>query len=96
MVTAVPDPSYGMDKFDLMARFAERNVDTRPFFTPLSELGVFSDRPESTRFVVPGSPDASIAARGVNLPSGYNMDEETTDLVCRILTEILSRKAGVA
>jgi hypothetical protein len=33
-----------------------------------------------------------IAARGVNLPSGFNLDEGKVDLVCRALREILRRE----
>lgn len=90
MVTAVPDAEYGLDKFELMARFKERNIDTRPFFSPLSSLKAFAGRPESRRFVDPCDVGQRIAKTGINLPSGYNMDEAKVDLVCRAFREILA------
>lgn len=90
MVTAVPDQSLGLDKFALMAKLDERNIDSRPFFSRLSDLPAFSNRPASTRFVTPQDRGAAIARCGVNLPSGYNMTEETVDFVSAALREILS------
>jgi perosamine synthetase len=90
MVTAIPDKTFGLDKFALMAAFAERNIDTRPFFSPLSQLAAFDDRPQSKRFVSAQDNGVHPATYGVNLPSGYHMDEAKVDLVCRALREILS------
>ncbi|THD47997.1 MAG: DegT/DnrJ/EryC1/StrS family aminotransferase [Bradyrhizobium sp.] len=91
MVTAVLDPSLGLDKFAVMAEFDRRNIDSRPIFSRLSTLTAFDDRPISKRFVSPTDRGASIAQYGVNLPSGYNMTEELVDLVCAALREILEK-----
>lgn len=91
MVTVILDPSCGMDKFALMDAFKERNIDTRPFFSPLSSLPAFADRPESSAHMPKEPAGNEIAAYGVNLPSGYHMDAETTGLVCGALKEILGR-----
>ncbi|HLI65249.1 MAG TPA: DegT/DnrJ/EryC1/StrS family aminotransferase [Caulobacteraceae bacterium] len=89
MVTAIPDAEYGLDKFQLMAAFGERNIDTRPFFSQLSSLAAFADRPAARRFVSPADKGAHAARFGLNLPSGYHMDEAKVDLVCSALKEIL-------
>ena len=89
MVSVAPDASFGMDKFALMQAFSERNIDTRPFFSQLSTLPAFADRPASKRFVTPTDKGAHVAAYGINLPSGYTMDEAKADLVSRALREIL-------
>ncbi|MEM8812284.1 MAG: DegT/DnrJ/EryC1/StrS family aminotransferase [Pseudomonadota bacterium] len=91
MVTAVADPDYGLDKFELMDAFMQRNIDTRPFFTPLSELPAFADAAESKRFLPRQPKGHSVAAFGINLPSGYHMTEEKVDLVCRAFEEIVRR-----
>lgn len=98
MVTAVVDEAFGIDKFGLMSEMDKRNIDTRPFFTPLSELPVLDDRPESKRFVSRHSISSRIAKRAINLPSGYNMDEEKVDIVCRVFRDVLAGSAarGVA
>jgi perosamine synthetase len=89
MVTACVDPALGLDKFALMARMAQCNVDTRPFFSPLSTLPAFEKLPQSKRFCRHDSPMARLSAHAINLPSGYNMDEEKVDFVCAALLEIV-------
>lgn len=89
MVSVVPDAGYPMDKFALMAALRERNIDTRPFFSLLSDLRAFDSQPEAFRFL-PAVPRGALAARkGINLPSGYNIDEEKADLVSRALIEVM-------
>lgn len=91
MVTVILDPSFGMDKFALMNAFRERNIDTRPFFSPLSSLPAFADKPESSAHM-PAQPAGEIISRsGVNLPSGYHMTEELVGIVCRAARDILSK-----
>ena len=90
MVTAVVDPDYGQDKFALMAAMKQRNIDTRPFFSPLSSLKAFAGRKASRRFVRDDATGARIARTGLNLPSGYNMTEARVDLVCRAFREVLT------
>lgn len=93
MVTVVLDPAIGFDKFALMAELERRNIDSRPFFSRLSSLPVFADRPNATRFVGPSDHGARIAPYGVNLPSGYDMTEEKVDVVARAFAEIISSRA---
>ncbi len=90
MVTAIIDPAFGVDKFDVMQAMKRRRIDTRPFFSPLSSLPAFADRPQAKRFASPSSTGAGIAAYGVNLPSGYHMDEAKVDLVARAFREVLA------
>jgi perosamine synthetase len=89
MVTVAPEPAFGMDKFALMAAFDQRNIDTRPFFSQLSSLPALAERPAAKRFVTPTDKGAHVAAFGLNLPSGYHMDEAKVDLVSRAFREIL-------
>lgn len=91
MVTAIPDPSFGMDKFALMDAFRERRIDTRPFFSPLSSLPAFADRPESSAHMPANPVGETIAKYGVNLPSGYHMTRELVQRVTNALTQILSK-----
>jgi perosamine synthetase len=92
MVTAILDPSLGLDKFAVMAEFDKRNIDSRPFFSRLSSLPAFADRPAAKRFVTPTDRGARMANYGVNLPSGYNMTEDLVDLVCGALREIVAER----
>lgn len=89
MVTVIPDTSHGLDKFTLQARLRTHGVDSRPFFSALSSLPAFADRPESTRHADPDHPGHRLAERGVNLPSGYGLTEADVDRVCRALDAAL-------
>lgn len=91
MVTAVPDADLGFDKFALMTAFKARNIDTRPFFTPLSRLDAFAGDEAAARFLPTVPAGHGVAARGINLPSGFNLDEDKVDLVCRAFREILGQ-----
>ncbi len=92
MVTAIADPGYGLDKFAMINEMNKRNIDTRPFFSQLSTLPAFDDRPASKAFLRSNHTDAQIANYGINLPSGYNMTEELVDIVCGAYREILARE----
>jgi perosamine synthetase len=90
MVTIVMNAKVGLDKFGMMAELNRRNIDSRPFFTPLSTLPAFDNRPQAKRFLTDADKGKQVAQYGVNLPSGYNMTEEKVDLVAKVLKEILS------
>jgi perosamine synthetase len=90
MVTAIADPGLGLDKFAIMAELDKRNIDSRPFFSPLSSLPAFDDRATSKRHVRPDNAGLRIAAHGVNLPSGYNMTQELVGIVCEAFREVLA------
>lgn len=93
MVTACVDPTLGLDKFTLMAKMSERNIDTRPFFSPLSSLPAFDNLPRSKQFCRPDSPMSRLSAHAINLPSGYNMDQAKVNFVCKSFMEIINAAA---
>lgn len=89
MVTVVPDERYAIDKFALMAALAERQIDTRPFFSALPDIPAFRDRREAARFLPSPLAGARAATRGVNLPSGYHVDEATVGYVAEAVRDVL-------
>ena len=89
MVTAIPSPEFGPDKFAMIAEMDKRNIDARPFFSQLSSLPAFDDRQAAKRFLDSSQSDACIARYGVNLPSGYHMTEDLVDIVCLAYREAL-------
>ncbi|MEQ8379069.1 DegT/DnrJ/EryC1/StrS family aminotransferase [Parvibaculum sp.] len=90
MITIILDPRIGMDKFSLMDALGKRNIDTRPFFSPLSTLPAFSDYPHSSAHMPENPVGTEISKYGVNLPSGYHVDRETVEIVTGALKEILA------
>ncbi|MFN5169121.1 MAG: DegT/DnrJ/EryC1/StrS family aminotransferase [Cyclobacteriaceae bacterium] len=78
MPTAVFEPSSGFDREKLFARMKEANVDSRPFFYPLSSLPIFESRTENQI-------SYSIFSFGVNLPSHHDLEEEDVQYVCSVI-----------
>ena len=93
MVTVVPEARFGHDKFSLQAGLRARGVDSRPFFSQLSGLKAYAGRSDSARFLPSAPAGAAAATRGVNLPSGYGLDEATVDRVCAALLDTLATPA---
>ncbi|CTQ54746.1 Putative pyridoxal phosphate-dependent aminotransferase EpsN [Roseibium album] len=89
MVTIVTEAAIGLNKFQLMKALETRGIDSRPFFSRLSQIPAFADRPESARFLPEVPQGANAAEYGVNLPSGYGMTEEKVARVVSALNEIL-------
>lgn len=89
MVTIIPDADFKLDKFSLMEALKRQNIDSRPFFSPLSTLPAYSGRTASARFLPQQPAGHTIAKAGVNLPSGYHMNEERIDRVVSALRQIL-------
>ncbi|MBV1707044.1 MAG: DegT/DnrJ/EryC1/StrS family aminotransferase [Hyphomicrobiales bacterium] len=90
MSTVVIDPALKFDKFHLIGELSRRNIDTRPFFSPLSSLPAFADRAAARRFVTDRDKGVAIARYGINLPSAQNMTEDKADIVSRALMEVLA------
>lgn len=91
MVTAVLDPSLGMDKERLMLLLRERNIDTRPFFYPLSSLPAYEHLEQAKQARQRNRVSYEISPYGINLPSALNLTREHVQYVCNALKEILNR-----
>jgi perosamine synthetase len=89
MVTVILNSSLGIDKEQLIATLKEREIDTRPFFHPLSSLPAYEGSPEAQAARARNRTSYAIAPFGINLPSALNLTEEQVDRVCRVLREVL-------
>ena len=94
MVTVVLDAALGIGKADLMAAMSRRDVDCRPFFHPLSSLPAYADLPHAAACAAENAVSYSLAPRAVNLPSGFDLDEDRVMLVCRRLREAIAELRG--
>ena len=83
-----------MRKQDLMAELKLREIDSRPFFTPLSSLPAFKDMKESKRFLRSVGNPMKVSRYGVNLPSPMDLKEEECEQACQALIEILNLPAS--
>ena len=89
MVTVVVPPDSGHTKQTLMTRLDEHNIDSRPFFNPLSTLPAYRGHPSAEGSSLRNPVGHEISPFGINLPSGLQLSEEDVDYVCRELVKIV-------
>jgi perosamine synthetase len=85
MVTVVLDPSLGVEKNELMKRLDAREIDTRPFFHPLSSLPAYEKTAEAAAARARNGVGYAISRYGVNLPSGLSLTRADVARVCAAL-----------
>jgi len=82
MPTILFDPMLKVDRFKLMSYLKEQNIDSRPFFYPLSSLPMFESIPHHAVAY-------DIVERAINLPSHHDItQEEVTYVADSILSYI--------
>ncbi len=83
MTSIVLGPEHSIGRDEVMTGLKQRNIDSRPFFLPISSFPMF----ESRQHVNPVA--YNVSHRGINLPSGHNLTEADVDRVCESLLEVL-------
>ena len=94
MVSVIVDSKLGLEKERVMRLLAEKNIDSRPFFRPLSSIPAYEGSEEADVARRRNHLSYRIAPFGVNLPSGLNLDEEKVEYVCDALCTLLAVGAG--
>jgi perosamine synthetase len=89
MITAVLDPSLGIEKDYLQRELSERNIDSRPFFHPLSSLPAYQHLKQANQARERNRVSYRICPYGVNLPSALNVTREQVAYVCDVLRALL-------
>jgi perosamine synthetase len=90
MVTAIAEPRLGIEKLRMIQLMAEKNIDCRPFFFPLSMIPAYKDHEEAIKAQARNTVSYTISPCGINLPSGMNLDLEKVKYVCGALEEIIA------
>ena len=90
MVTVIIDTKFGVSKEKIMKAMAERGIDPRPFFYPLSSLPAYASLPQAKFATLKNTNAYSTSPYGINLPSGFNMTQDKVAYVCNQLKEILA------
>jgi perosamine synthetase len=90
MATAVFDRELELHKEDVIAALRHRNIDSRPFFSPLSSLPAYRHLGGAARWNARNPISYDIGARAVNLPSGFNMTEALVKRVVDAICDIMS------
>jgi len=91
MVTAVVDPALGVGTKAIMECLLERNIDSRPFFNPLSAIPAYAHLGVAEECKERNTNSYRLSASAVNMPSGFNMTREKVAFVSGCIEEILSR-----
>lgn len=87
MSTILLDPALGLEKTELIGRLAERGIDSRPFFFPLSSLPAYAGTEAARRGQQTNHVARRLTPLGVNLPSALSL---TRDQVGRVGMEVRS------
>jgi perosamine synthetase len=90
MVTIVLDKKFGLNKTQLMERFSQYGIDTRPFFHPLSSIPAYEDSEQAYLARQRNQVVYDISPYAINLPSALNLTREDIKHVCDCLKDILS------
>jgi perosamine synthetase len=93
MVTVIFDSARGIRKDEAIRVLDRRNIDTRPFFHPLSSLPAYANNPDIERARRENVVAYRIAPYGVNLPSALNLTREQVARVCEAVVAIAGAPA---
>jgi perosamine synthetase len=78
MFTALIEPEFGLSRDAVMRHLRDNDIESRPFFYPIHTMPMYN-----TGQSLPVA--ESLAARGINLPSGTNLTETQIETVCGVL-----------
>jgi perosamine synthetase len=93
MITAVLDPSLAIEKSYLQKELSARNIDSRPFFHPLSSLPAYQHLEQAHQARGRNQVSYRICPYGINLPSALNLTPEVVAYVCSALKRILQDRS---
>ena len=85
MVSVVWDSTFGHGKKDVRNLLAAHDIDSRPFFSPLSSLGAYQDLSRNVDFRQRNPVSYLLRDNGINLPSSLQITEEQVEKVCSCL-----------
>ena len=95
MVTIVADHALAITQRDMMDYFDRRDIETRPFFHPLSSMTAFAHATDAPAARLRNVHSYDISPRALNLPSALLLTESQVDRVCDAVRELVNgRRAG--
>ena len=92
MITVVLDPRLGIEKRRLQKELRSRNIDSRPFFHPLSSIPAYSETDHAREARERNLVSYQICPFGINLPSALNLTRQQVSYVCDVLRTVLEAK----
>jgi perosamine synthetase len=89
MSSVVINDNLNWPKLTLMKALAEKKIDTRPFFSPLSSIPAYNFTEQAQKAKKQNKISYSISKQALNLPSALSLSKEQVDYVCDVLIDIL-------
>lgn len=83
MSSIVLNKNSPISKVEFRNKLLEYNIDTRPFFEPISSFIMFENKKSENPVAY------DLPYRGINLPSGHNRTEKEIDYICDVIKFIL-------
>jgi perosamine synthetase len=84
MNSIVLNKDFGISRDDVMLVLKDKDIDTRPFFPPMSSFRMFKNANNQQA--------TYIGANGINLPSGHNLTRDEVHYICLCIKNILGVK----
>ena len=91
MVTVLLDPKFGIKKDQLMALLSSEEIDSRPFFHPLSSLPAYAHLDAAIAAQQRNVVSYQLSPYGINLPSALSLTQEQVHYTASALKRILGQ-----
>lgn len=89
MTTILLDESLGWKKDPLRLALQEKQIQTRPFFHPLSQLPAYANLADISKYAQENPVAYSLSPYGLNLPSALILEKDDIQRVCNEITHLL-------
>jgi perosamine synthetase len=94
MATILLDESLGWKKDPLRLALQEKDIQTRPFFHPLSQLPAYSNLADRSKYPQANPVAYTLSPYGLNLPSALILEKDDIQRVCSEIIRLLGGEAN--
>jgi len=89
MSSVIVDEQREWPKLKLMKALAQKGIDSRPFFNPLSSIPAYSDFKQAAIARERNLNAYRVSRQAINLPSALILSQEDVAYVCEVLLDLL-------
>ena len=89
MSSVIVDEKREWPKLKLMNALAQRGIDSRPFFNPLSSIPAYKDSEQAASARQRNRHAYRLSRQAINLPSALRLTQDDVAYVCEVLLELL-------
>ncbi|MCY6483568.1 LegC family aminotransferase [Clostridium aestuarii] len=80
LYSVLVEDDYGISRDELIAKFEQEEIQTRPFFMPVHEMPPYKECKHGDMSVT-----KEICSRGINLPSSVSLTKKQIEAVCNVI-----------